>query len=64
MSGPENNPRGDEPIDREEYEKWERELDTHKLGTCLRFANGETCVGCGDALNGVKLTEAKKGGMP
>ena len=25
MSGPEDNPRDDEPIDRQEYEKWERE---------------------------------------
>jgi hypothetical protein len=27
MIGPEDNPRDDEPIDREEYEKWERERD-------------------------------------
>ena len=40
----------------DELEKWQGDhLDTHKLGTCLRFANGETCIGCGDAINGTKL---------
>jgi hypothetical protein len=57
MSGPENNPRDDEPVDKEEYEEYEkwRYMDTHKLGTCLRFANGQTCVGCGDEFNGESL---------
>ncbi len=38
-------------------ERGERELDTHKLGTCLRFANGQTCIGCGDKVNGIPLIE-------
>jgi hypothetical protein len=31
-------------------------VDTHNLGTCLRFANGETCIGCGDAENGAQIS--------
>jgi hypothetical protein len=34
-------------------------MDTHALGVCLRFANGETCIGCGDKVNGEPLE--KKG---
>jgi len=38
----------------------ESKMDTHKLGTCLRFANGETCIGCGDEENGQPPSEKAK----
>lgn len=35
--------------------------NTHDLGVCLRFANGQTCVGCGDEVNGDELPAAGRG---
>jgi hypothetical protein len=34
------------------WEKPEPEVDSHKLGFCIRYACGQTCVGCGDTENG------------
>ena len=45
--------REDEALDARNYPVGgDENIDTHKLGTCLRFANGETCIGCGDDKNG------------
>lgn len=30
-------------------------VNPHDSGYCCRYANGETCIGCGDAENGEKL---------
>ena len=41
-----------------EREVWVVERDTvdpHQLGFCCRYACGETCIGCGDAENGIPL---------
>ena len=31
------------------------QTDPHKSGYCVRFACGETCIGCGDNENGSEL---------
>lgn len=31
------------------------EVNPHELGYCCRFATGQSCIGCGDEVNGVEL---------
>lgn len=35
----------------------EPKVDSHKLGFCIRYACGQTCIGCGDPENGQDLPE-------
>lgn len=52
--------------------KAERTVDPHKLGYCCRHASNTTCVGCGDAENGLRIktkrtpapTQEKEKGTP
>jgi hypothetical protein len=37
-------------IDSEQYRSGE--VNPHTLGYCCRYACGETCIGCGDEMNG------------
>ncbi len=54
--GPEHNPRDDEPIDREEYERWEKEQKQGCSCECWRCKSGGHCVRCNAQINtGTKL---------
>lgn len=41
MSGPEDNPRDDEPIDREEYEAWERSRYDKEMDILMQEQDAE-----------------------
>ncbi len=38
----------------------EKKVNPHNLGYCCRYASNQTCVGCGDAENGLPIRQRRQ----